>query len=715
MADQTQNITQTITLDTTAAEESVVSLDDKMQLIAASTEEAQKGIKHVGDEYVFNSEKLQTWYDGLKKLGLEHDKLTVDLIDGMQSAAVAAKTAATAGVEAGEKIATAGEHATGSLHKFKLGFEDIGRLATGEKFGLRQFASNFALLGPAASIAAFALFEYGGELLKIIDPMNDAEKAQSMLNSAVSKGAEKAAEATVNVEKMNAQFANASTVSEREDALKEYNKTFGDTIGYAKDLNAAEANLAAKTEIYKTIMGERATIDALYAMQKEKIAEATKAQINGETSLWGKVVGAFKQYTGDIAGAAKELQSSNKDLVDDATKDANTLGKLIDQQQKKLQDNIKAAGGGTGKTAKEKEKTEHDNSIEELKRYIAESQKIEEDAIGKEITNENIKYDKLRADLVKHHHSTEELDKQHEENLLSINKKYADKEYAELKKRLDKEAKEKQAEEVKQEFERLKYLDEGEKKEDEMANAFFAKEKKLEEDKFQVRLNEVKKEYDALVKQAQIFGGDIAAITRSYQNQVTVIEKEQEDARLKASQAAHKAEWELIKKDIHAADEAANILDGILKVAEQRAGKHTQAHKNLAIATATIHSIEAGISAFAGFVEEFPGPVGIALGAAAAAGVVVDLFEQVKKIEAVQIPGGSGGASTTGGAGGGGIGNLGAGAPQIPQRANTTDLSKNSIGQIQAGQTQSVKAVVVESDVTNTQARTAGFRAAGTI
>jgi hypothetical protein len=81
-----------------------------------------------------------------------------------------------------------------------------------------------------------------------------------------------------------------------------------------------------------------------------------------------------------------------------------------------------AAGGGTGNLPD----TKKDNSLEELQTYIAESQKINADAEQKEIISENIKYEKLKADLVEFHHSTEDLEEQHQLNLQNISKKYAD-------------------------------------------------------------------------------------------------------------------------------------------------------------------------------------------------------------------------------------------------------------------------------------------------
>jgi hypothetical protein len=153
------------------------------------------------------------------------------------------------------------------------------------------------------------------------------------------------------------------------------------------------------------------------------------------------------------------------------------------------------------------------------------------------------------------------------------------------------------------------------------------------------------------------------------------------------------------------ANAAVSTLDSLAKIA----GEKTQAGKDLAIASATIKAIQAGINTFEGFTKEFPGPVGIALGAIAAAGVGFALFEEVKKIEGVKVPGGSGGGASASSPSGGG----GAipGAPAITKSSQTTSLSPQSIDKLKQTQNQEpIKAVVVESDITNSQQRMASYR-----
>lgn len=85
------------------------------------------------------------------------------------------------------------------------------------------------------------------------------------------------------------------------------------------------------------------------------------------------------------------------------------------------------------------------------------------------------------------------------------------------------------------------------------------------------------------------------------------------------------------------------VVSGIaagLETLAEIAGKQTAAGKALAIASTTIKTFQGAIAAFTGVVEQIPGPVGLVLGAVAAAGAVASGIAAVKKIVAVKIPGG---------------------------------------------------------------------------
>lgn len=121
----------------------------------------------------------------------------------------------------------------------------------------------------------------------------------------------------------------------------------------------------------------------------------------------------------------------------------------------------------------------------------------------------------------------------------------------------------------------------------------------------------------------------------------------------------------------HSADVAGGIAGGLETLANI-AGKQTAVGKVLAIASTTINTYQAAIGAFKGMVTTIPGPVGIALGAVAAAGAIITGLAAVKKIVSVQIPGqgGGGGSAPTG---------LPTQAAPIAPTQSTTQLGQKSI------------------------------------
>lgn len=147
----------------------------------------------------------------------------------------------------------------------------------------------------------------------------------------------------------------------------------------------------------------------------------------------------------------------------------------------------------------------------------------------------------------------------------------------------------------------------------------------------------------------------------------------------------------------HSATIVNAIGDGLETLAEL-AGKQTAVGKALAIASTTIKTFQSAISAFAGIVEEIPGPVGIALGVVAAAGAVATGIKAVKNIIAVKIPGGhdvNGSAPT---------GLPTQSAPVAPTQSGTK-IDQKSIAGI--GDATSGRVYVLDSDVQNSADRNA--------
>jgi hypothetical protein len=147
-------------------------------------------------------------------------------------------------------------------------------------------------------------------------------------------------------------------------------------------------------------------------------------------------------------------------------------------------------------------------------------------------------------------------------------------------------------------------------------------------------------------------------------------------------------------------------LQGISDLVSAFAGKSVAAQKKafktqkkLNIAMATIDTIKGAVSAFTGMTASVPGPVGLALGAVAAAGVVASGVANVKKITSTQFDGGGGSVSASTGAGGGGA------AGQASNPASFNVVGNSNTNQLMEGLNNQppVQAFVVSGAVTTAQ------------
>ena len=144
--------------------------------------------------------------------------------------------------------------------------------------------------------------------------------------------------------------------------------------------------------------------------------------------------------------------------------------------------------------------------------------------------------------------------------------------------------------------------------------------------------------------------------------------------------------------EAQAKQKALSAMSSGLKTAATLLGESTAAGKAAAIAATTIDTIQSGVSAFKGMTAAVPGPVGIALGAVAAAGALASGYASVKKIMAVKAPGGGGGGAPS------------MSAPSVPSFNVVGVGGANQIAQTISTQKQEpLKAYVTAGDVTTGQ------------
>ncbi len=145
--------------------------------------------------------------------------------------------------------------------------------------------------------------------------------------------------------------------------------------------------------------------------------------------------------------------------------------------------------------------------------------------------------------------------------------------------------------------------------------------------------------------------------------------------------------------------QALDVTSNLFASAANLAGKNSALGKAFAIAGATIDTYRGALAAFTGMTSTIPGPVGIALGIAAAAAAVANGLATVKQIISVKIPGG--GDAGAGGSISNPVSNSVA-APVAPIQTGTA-IDQNSIAGI--GNAVSGRSYVLSQDVTHDQDR----------
>ena len=210
------------------------------------------------------------------------------------------------------------------------------------------------------------------------------------------------------------------------------------------------------------------------------------------------------------------------------------------------------------------------------------------------------------------------------------------------------------------------------------------KKGKEEQDKIDAFNVDIENEELSFAERKQRLDDQELAIT----NSLNLSEEERTEA-FKQNSEARKA---LAEAEGESRMEIASAVSNTLSSLSQIAGEQTALGKGLAVASATIETIQSAVSSY-NSLSGIP-IVGPALGAVAAAAAVASGYANVKKILSVKVPGNSGGA----GAGGASA------PPPTPQFNTVGKSSSNQLAEtIGKKQNEPVKAYVVSSDVTTGQ------------
>jgi hypothetical protein len=517
-----------------------------------------------------------------------------------------------------------------------------------------------ALLATGIGIFIAALGTLAANWESISEAVGLTNKRQEALNETLEDYRKGAQDAIQKTQKVKSAFDLArSGVISKEEALKTYNDTLGDSLGKAKSLDEAERLYASKWQAYVKAQALKAQANALFAKSAEEMSKKYTASQEDNTTFMDKITASFQISMGNVDEAMTGIVKKNKQRTKEV--------------QKEYEKNAKFNEKIAGELLKQAEQIENQNDIAgESAQEMAEKQR---EAANKAAEARREALEKIRQ---------------------------AEQDYADSKLTADEL-------EIKRTEEKYAELIKLAKK--------YGQDTAILEQARQDALFNIRQE--ALRKENEEMRADIDAL-KNRNTETKTIEIKQNDDMQKINQAGidvymaakrKKAEEEKALDDARKAREeqsiqaAYNVLNTIANLSELFAGKSRKSQerafkiqKAVSISTALIDTYKSATSAY----QSLAGVpvVGPALGIAAAAAAVTAGLANVKKIAAQKFDGGGGAMSASASSGGGG-GSTGAGSI-TPSFNLVGQGSENPLKQFDVQQP--VKAYVVSNDVTSQQA-----------
>jgi hypothetical protein len=622
-------------------------LQDTPKNALAEQKKLTDELNHVKDSLKDQSVSVRELKLEQKSLGDASSNLTEDLVSN------------------GGAMGILNELTGGLAQKFKDSYEAI---ALSSK-GLSGFKKAMVATGIGALVVGIGALVANWD--KVKDALSGAtaeskayKEAQAEIISAVSK-------VQAEITKMGdvIELAKQGTIS-KEEALQQYNKALGESVGYAESLEQAESLLVKNAATVIEVTRLKAQSEVLYA----KAAEARAKVIAGDESLkpdwWDTIKNATVSAFSGINGAAKFATEQGVTTVkngQDAIKTAEQLeGSAADLQTKiaELQKNLEK--GSLSPQQREKRNTE--------------IKALEDKAAAEAIQREKDKaaaLESIRQALI----DTE--DERRNEELRKIQANY-DAQIALAEQYYGKES------------ETVLALRQAQKDAlDAQQNEFDAQDKEKAEKESQIAAEKLAldKENDLLSFEEQ--RAVIAQSEALLLEDETINEKDRTD--LQKTYSDKRKEIDQLEADFKKS-QTKEIEDALASLGEL-AGKETAAGKAIGIATATINTFQGATEALKQK-STLPSPFDVVAKIANVATVIATGLKTVKSIASVKVPNAGGG-----GGGGGSVPS----APSLPAAQPPSfnvvgQGGTNQLAQVIGEQTQQpVQAYVVANDVTSAQ------------
>lgn len=568
----------------------------------------------------------------------------------------------------------------------------------------------------AISVATTLLVVYGKEiadwlttLIKGEKVINQATMAAEQFNKALDSP--EVVSAITNVSRLKDEIELAKEgYLDKDDVLKDYNTTFGKTLGYTKDINEAERQLVENGDdfiqmtLFKTAAQQayEESAKALLEAQKKNI-EADEQAVQHAKDLASANSNALKSFVLQITGlgnvgAANAVfqEQTTKGQAKQLNERSNTLLKIAEDFNKKAAELAKVHGWnllGNDDAPKKDKKTPVDHTVENMEKGLEKLKKINDEMLAVSMATDGT-VEKMQQAIDKGFQNRLKIEEKYaEEHFRGVQKIYADA------------------------FKERNQL------EDVLGKASFDRNKE--------RINDIEKTINAEIDARE---SDLLSLATS-EEEKTRISKAADDLRAANREEANRKREEdeialqikitdAIGEGLQKASEIADIFSGLDEVRKNKElarangdaeeierinRKYFEKEKKGKIVAATLSGLmsitdayAAGVKAASSFgVTAIAAP---AWGAAYAAIAAVTTGVQIAKIKSVQYD--STGGGTGGGGGGGAI--PATAQPNVSFIASSENQLADTINTGTRTQTNRlidtpVKAFVVSSDVTSAQ------------
>jgi len=322
-----------------------------------SFKDLKTAIKAAKDEQLAMAEKFGATSAEAVKAG----KKLADLKDKVEDLNDATKSLKGSGIEKlNASFGLLGEGiATFDFDKIKTGFKGIG-----------------AAMG---AIPIFLIIE-GLKLLydnfdKITALFNTTTISQKALAEATKEVSGELSKVLVGVQNVESGFEafHQGTIS-RKDALKIYNETLGDTLGYTNDLTVAENNYVANKDLYIQAMQAKITANILFTKSAELQAKVLTGEAE-QTTFYQKAKVLLFLKNGE--SYSEKLKQYSKENIENTKKEAaeiTKIGQLKQEESEKITATLKTNGKIAGTLTKD----EYDKAEELRKKGIDKAKEAEQ-------------------------------------------------------------------------------------------------------------------------------------------------------------------------------------------------------------------------------------------------------------------------------------------------------------------------------------------------